>query len=141
MVDCLAADLDDVAAALADRDALGRAERRIIEIFDPNLGGTVSFDWGKAKLVQAFHTSTMPGSAPCSPSQFATSTIATTGAPVRSESPTASARWSTWPWVTSTCVASTSSAEETASGLFGFRKGSITTWADPSESSKHEWPW
>jgi L-ascorbate metabolism protein UlaG (beta-lactamase superfamily) len=36
---------------------------------DPNLGGTVEFDWGSVKLVQAFHTSTMPGSdeAPFSP--------------------------------------------------------------------------
>lgn len=32
------------------------------ETFDPNLGGTVSFDWGWVKLVQAFHTNTMPGS-------------------------------------------------------------------------------
>jgi L-ascorbate metabolism protein UlaG (beta-lactamase superfamily) len=29
---------------------------------DPNLGGTVTFDWGWVKLVQAFHTSTLPGS-------------------------------------------------------------------------------
>jgi L-ascorbate metabolism protein UlaG (beta-lactamase superfamily) len=28
---------------------------------DPNLGGTVEFDGGSAKLVQAFHTSTAPG--------------------------------------------------------------------------------
>ncbi len=36
---------------------------------DPNLGGTVEFDWGWAKLVQAFHSSTAPGSdeAPFSP--------------------------------------------------------------------------
>lgn len=31
------------------------------ETFDPNLGGTVEFDWGWVKLVQAFHTSTLPG--------------------------------------------------------------------------------
>jgi len=38
-------------------------------VLDPNLGGTVDFDWGWAKLVQAWHTSTMPGSdeAPFSP--------------------------------------------------------------------------
>ena len=29
---------------------------------DPNLGGTVEFDGGWAKLVQAFHTNTIPGS-------------------------------------------------------------------------------
>ena len=31
-------------------------------VHDPNLGGTVSFDWGSVKLVQAFHSNTMPGS-------------------------------------------------------------------------------
>jgi len=30
---------------------------------DPNLGGTVKTDWGWVKLVQAFHTNTLPGSA------------------------------------------------------------------------------
>ena len=36
---------------------------------DPNLGGTVEFDWGSIKLVPAWHTSTAPGSeeAPYSP--------------------------------------------------------------------------
>jgi len=29
---------------------------------DPNLGGTVRFDWGSIKLVPAWHTSTLPGS-------------------------------------------------------------------------------
>ena len=29
---------------------------------DPNLGGTVEFDWGSIKLVPAWHTSTAPGS-------------------------------------------------------------------------------
>jgi L-ascorbate metabolism protein UlaG (beta-lactamase superfamily) len=29
-------------------------------IYDPNLGGTVSFDWGSVKLVPAWHTSTTP---------------------------------------------------------------------------------
>ena len=38
-------------------------EQGVEETFDPNLGGTVRFDWGWAKLVQAFHTNTMPGSA------------------------------------------------------------------------------
>ncbi len=28
---------------------------------DPNLGGTVETDWGWVKLVQAFHTNTIPG--------------------------------------------------------------------------------
>jgi len=36
---------------------------------DPNLGGTVEFEWGSIKLVPAWHTSTAPGSedAPYSP--------------------------------------------------------------------------
>ena len=38
-------------------------EQGIEDVIDPNLGGTVEFDWGWAKLVQAFHTSTAPGSA------------------------------------------------------------------------------
>jgi L-ascorbate metabolism protein UlaG (beta-lactamase superfamily) len=32
-------------------------------VSDPNLGGTVEFDWGWVKLVQALHTNTLPGSA------------------------------------------------------------------------------
>ena len=44
-------------------------EQGVEDVLDPNLGGTVDFPWGWAKLVQAFHTSTMPGSseAPFSP--------------------------------------------------------------------------
>jgi L-ascorbate metabolism protein UlaG (beta-lactamase superfamily) len=34
----------------------------IEEVSDPNLGGTVEFDWGWIKLVPAWHTSTIPGS-------------------------------------------------------------------------------
>src|SRR5437660_6417699 len=30
------------------------------DVFDPNLGGTVKFDWGWVKLVPAWHTSTTP---------------------------------------------------------------------------------
>ena len=30
------------------------------QVFDPNLGGTIVFDWGWVKLVQAWHTSTTP---------------------------------------------------------------------------------
>jgi L-ascorbate metabolism protein UlaG (beta-lactamase superfamily) len=33
------------------------------KISDPNLGGTVDFDWGWIKLVPAWHTNTLPGSA------------------------------------------------------------------------------
>jgi L-ascorbate metabolism protein UlaG (beta-lactamase superfamily) len=31
-------------------------------VSDPNLGGTIEFDWGWVKLVPAWHTSTLPGS-------------------------------------------------------------------------------
>jgi L-ascorbate metabolism protein UlaG (beta-lactamase superfamily) len=31
-----------------------------VEAFDPNLGGTVTFDWGWVRLVPAWHTSTTP---------------------------------------------------------------------------------
>src|SRR5579863_471854 len=30
------------------------------KVHNPNLGGTVTFDWGSAKLVPAWHTSTTP---------------------------------------------------------------------------------
>jgi L-ascorbate metabolism protein UlaG (beta-lactamase superfamily) len=36
--------------------------RGLENVSDPNLGGTVSFDWGSVKLVPAWHTSTLPGS-------------------------------------------------------------------------------
>jgi L-ascorbate metabolism protein UlaG (beta-lactamase superfamily) len=44
-------------------------EQGVEKVHDPNLGGTVSFDWGSIKLVPAWHTSTIPGSeeAPFSP--------------------------------------------------------------------------
>lgn len=32
----------------------------LTQVHDPNLGGTVQFDWGWAKLVPAWHTSTTP---------------------------------------------------------------------------------
>jgi len=31
-----------------------------VEVFDPNLGGTVKFDWGWVKLVPAWHTAVSP---------------------------------------------------------------------------------
>jgi L-ascorbate metabolism protein UlaG (beta-lactamase superfamily) len=37
-------------------------ERGVQEVSDPNLGGTVEFDWGWIKLVPAWHTNTLPGS-------------------------------------------------------------------------------
>ena len=38
-------------------------EQGVEKVHDPNLGGTVRFDWGWVKLVPAWHTSTLPGSA------------------------------------------------------------------------------
>ena len=38
-----------------------------LETFDPNLGGTVGFDWGWVKLVPAWHTSTTPNGTVCTP--------------------------------------------------------------------------
>jgi L-ascorbate metabolism protein UlaG (beta-lactamase superfamily) len=38
------------------------AEQGIEDVADPNFGGTVEFDWGWVKLVQAFHSSTWAGS-------------------------------------------------------------------------------
>jgi L-ascorbate metabolism protein UlaG (beta-lactamase superfamily) len=35
-------------------------EQGVESVSDPNLGGTIEFDWGWVKLVQAFHTSTLP---------------------------------------------------------------------------------
>ena len=35
-------------------------EQEGVQVHDPNLGGTVRFDWGSVKLVPAWHTSTTP---------------------------------------------------------------------------------
>jgi len=37
-------------------------EQDVENVSDPNLGGTVRFDWGSIKLVPAWHTNTVPGS-------------------------------------------------------------------------------
>ena len=36
------------------------ADDGLENVHNPNLGGTVSFDWGSVKLVPAWHTSTTP---------------------------------------------------------------------------------
>jgi L-ascorbate metabolism protein UlaG (beta-lactamase superfamily) len=38
-------------------------EQGVEKVHDPNFGGTVEFDWGWVKLVPAWHTSTIAGSA------------------------------------------------------------------------------
>jgi L-ascorbate metabolism protein UlaG (beta-lactamase superfamily) len=51
----------------------------LASVRDPNLGGTVEFDWGSAKLVPAWHTSTTPKGTVNTPAglivQFGGSTI------------------------------------------------------------------
>jgi len=37
------------------------------DVFDPNLGGTVEFDWGWARLVPAWHTAVSPNGTPHMP--------------------------------------------------------------------------
>ena len=49
------------APAVAHTELAGwLGEQGVAETFDPNLGGTVEFDWGWVKLVQAFHSNTTP---------------------------------------------------------------------------------
>jgi L-ascorbate metabolism protein UlaG (beta-lactamase superfamily) len=38
-----------------------------VEVHDPNLGGTVKFDWGWVKLVPAWHTAVTPSGTPHTP--------------------------------------------------------------------------
>lgn len=38
-----------------------------VEVRDPNLGGTVTFDWGSVKLVPAWHTAVTPSGTPHTP--------------------------------------------------------------------------
>ena len=38
-----------------------------VEVVDPNLGGTVQFDWGWVKLVPAWHTAVSPSGTPHTP--------------------------------------------------------------------------
>ncbi len=48
------------AATVAIVEIAGELGEEGIDVFDPNMGGTVKFDWGWAKLVPAWHTSTTP---------------------------------------------------------------------------------
>jgi L-ascorbate metabolism protein UlaG (beta-lactamase superfamily) len=43
------------------------AEQGLENVYDPNFGGTVGFDWGWVKLVPAWHTSTTPNGTVCLP--------------------------------------------------------------------------
>jgi L-ascorbate metabolism protein UlaG (beta-lactamase superfamily) len=48
------------APAVAIVEIARELEEEGIDVRDPNLGGTVKFDWGWVKLVPAWHTSTTP---------------------------------------------------------------------------------
>ena len=44
-----------------------QSEHDVENVLDPNLGGTVTFDWGWVKMVPAWHTSTTPAGTVCTP--------------------------------------------------------------------------
>jgi len=48
------------APVMAIVELAGELGEEGLDVRDPNLGGTVEFDWGWAKLVPAWHTSTTP---------------------------------------------------------------------------------
>ncbi|HZE05836.1 MAG TPA: metal-dependent hydrolase [Solirubrobacteraceae bacterium] len=48
------------APVVAIVELAGELEQEGVEARNPNLGGTVTFDWGSVKLVPAWHTSTTP---------------------------------------------------------------------------------
>jgi L-ascorbate metabolism protein UlaG (beta-lactamase superfamily) len=48
------------APVVAIVEIAGEVAEEGVETFDPNMGGTVKFDWGWVKLVPAWHTSTTP---------------------------------------------------------------------------------
>src|SRR5947209_1661641 len=48
------------APVVAIVELAGEIAEEGVQTFDPNLGGTVEFDWGWVRLVPAWHTSTTP---------------------------------------------------------------------------------
>jgi L-ascorbate metabolism protein UlaG (beta-lactamase superfamily) len=48
------------APVLAIVELAGEIAEDGVETFDPNIGGTVEFDWGSVRLTPAWHTSTTP---------------------------------------------------------------------------------
>jgi L-ascorbate metabolism protein UlaG (beta-lactamase superfamily) len=48
------------APVVAIVELAGEIGQEGVQVFDPNLGGTVNFDWGWVRLVPAWHTSTTP---------------------------------------------------------------------------------
>ncbi len=55
------------APVLAIKEVADEIAAEGVEVFDPNLGGTVMFEWGRVKLVPAWHTSTTPKGTPSTP--------------------------------------------------------------------------
>jgi L-ascorbate metabolism protein UlaG (beta-lactamase superfamily) len=48
------------APVVAITELAGELGEEGVDVFDPNLGGTVTLDWGWVKIVPAWHTSTTP---------------------------------------------------------------------------------
>jgi L-ascorbate metabolism protein UlaG (beta-lactamase superfamily) len=48
------------APVAAITELAGEVGEEGVDVFDPNLGGTVKFGWGSVKIVPAWHTSTTP---------------------------------------------------------------------------------
>jgi L-ascorbate metabolism protein UlaG (beta-lactamase superfamily) len=55
------------APVVAITEVAGELEQEGLEVNNCNLGGTATFDWGWAKLVPAWHTSTTPNGTVCTP--------------------------------------------------------------------------
>ena len=55
-----------VVAATEIADEL-QSKHELSNVLDPNLGGTVTFDWGWVKMTPAWHTSTTPEGTACTP--------------------------------------------------------------------------
>jgi L-ascorbate metabolism protein UlaG (beta-lactamase superfamily) len=48
------------ATVVANTELAGELSNSLENVLDPNIGGTVKFDWGAVKLVPAWHTATSP---------------------------------------------------------------------------------
>src|SRR5918911_728751 len=55
------------ATVVAIVELAGEIGEEGVDVRDPNLGGTVRFEWGSVKLVPAWHTSTTPKGTPHTP--------------------------------------------------------------------------
>jgi L-ascorbate metabolism protein UlaG (beta-lactamase superfamily) len=55
------------APVLAIKELADEVAGHGVQVFDPNLGGTVTFDWGWVKLTPAWHTAVSPSGTPHTP--------------------------------------------------------------------------